>query len=165
MKESALEQIAGRLRRKAYDASRRLGLDPMEAEDVAQDVMLKLWAMRDELDNYSSVEALASVMGRRLSLNKLRGGKTVSMEDGRCRSVTVTGGPQEVLEEKEDAEWLAHRIEELPATQHTILYMRQVERRSNREIAALLGIEETSVSTLLARARRTLLGEIRLRNK
>ena len=39
--------------------------------------------------------------------------------------------------------------------------MRQVEHRSNAEIARLLGIGEASVSTLLARARHKMLEEIR----
>jgi RNA polymerase sigma-70 factor (ECF subfamily) len=43
--------------------------------------------------------------------------------------------------------------------------MRQVEHLSNGEIARRLGIAETSVSTLLSRARHTLLDEIRRRNK
>ena len=66
---------------------------------------------------------------------------------------------------KEDDEWLTKRFQQLPTTQRTLLYMRQVERRSHEEIAQLLGIETTSVSTLLARARRTLLEEIKRRNR
>ena len=79
--------------------------------------------------------------------------------------VTLSTGPHELLEAKEDAEWLERRISQLPTTQHTLLYMRQVERRSHKELSALLGISEASVSTLLARARRTLLEEIKQRNR
>ena len=71
--------------------------------------------------------------------------------------------PHDLLEMKEDDEWLRARLELLPTTQRTLLYMRQVERRSHEELARLLGIELTSVSTLLARARRTLLEEIKRR--
>ena len=72
---------------------------------------------------------------------------------------------QEVLEEKENEEWLERRLAELPTTQQALLYMRQVERRSHKELSQLLGISDTSVSTLLARARRTLLEEIKQRNR
>jgi RNA polymerase sigma-70 factor (ECF subfamily) len=65
---------------------------------------------------------------------------------------------------KEDEEWLTEKLQQLPTTQRTLIYMRQVERRSHEEIASLLGIEKTSVSTLLARARRTLLEDIKRRN-
>jgi RNA polymerase sigma-70 factor (ECF subfamily) len=79
--------------------------------------------------------------------------------------VGLTTSPHEELESKENEQWLQSRLAQLPTTQRTLLYMRQVERRSHEEIAQLLGIEPTSVSTLLARARRTLLQEIKQRNE
>jgi RNA polymerase sigma-70 factor (ECF subfamily) len=78
--------------------------------------------------------------------------------------ISLNSSPLEDLEMKEDDVWLTTRLQQLPTTQRTLLYMRQVERRSNEEIAQLLGIETTSVSTLLARARRTLLEDIKRRN-
>ena len=73
--------------------------------------------------------------------------------------------PHDELEMREDEAWLQTRVQQLPTTQRTLLYMRQVERRTHEEIASLLGIEITSVSTLLARARRSLLEEIKRRNQ
>ena len=78
--------------------------------------------------------------------------------------VSLNTSPHEELENKENDEWLSAKLQQLPTTQRTLLYMRQVERKSHEEIATLLGIEITSVSTLLARARRTLLEEIKRRN-
>ena len=78
--------------------------------------------------------------------------------------ISLNSSPLEDLEMKEDDVWLTTRLQQLPTTQRTLLYMRQVERRSNEEIAQLLGIETTSVSTLLARARRTLFEDIKRRN-
>ena len=50
MTDSAFEQQARRLWQKAVDASRRYGASDAEAEDIAQDVMLRLWQMRAELE-------------------------------------------------------------------------------------------------------------------
>lgn len=163
MEESAFEQMAAGLRRRAVDASRACGTDPMAADDIAQDVMLRLWSMRDELDRYSSVGGLAALMAKRLSLNRRRDERMPDTGSDPRQLVSTTAGPQEALEEKENAEWLDRKMAELPTTQHTILYMRQVERRSSKEIAALLGISEASVSTLLARARKALFEEMKLR--
>lgn len=163
MEESAFEHIAIRLRRRALDASRACGLGQMAAEDIAQDVMLKLWSMRDDLERFSSLDALASVMARRLSLNKLRDERTLAIDDSSYRIKSQVAGPLEILEEKENEQWLDRKMAALPRAQHAILYMRQVERRSNKEIAALLAISEASVSTLLARARKALLDELRAR--
>lgn len=163
MEESAFEQIARRLREKAMTSCRCLGMDSADAEDIAQDVMLKLWSMRKDLDKYKSVDSLAALMAKHLALNAKRDRKTVANEDAFGRIATATAGPAERLETKENEEWLKRKMADLPTTQHTILYMRQVERRDNHEIARILGIGETSVSTLLARARRTLMEELRKR--
>ena len=128
MDRIAFEQQARTWRKKALSVCIGCGAGKDEAEDIAQDVMLRLWQMHDELEQYRSIEA-------------------------------------DELEMKEDDAWLTKRLQQLPTTQRTLLYMRQVERRSHEEIAQLLGIETTSVSTLLARARRSLLEEIKRRNK
>ena len=59
--------------------------------------------------------------------------------------------------------WLRQRLAKLPTTEYEILRLRQVEKRTYAEIAATLGITQTSVSTLLARARAKILAEIRER--
>ena len=147
MEESAFEQIARRLREKAMTSCRCLGMDSADAEDIAQDVMLKLWSMRKDLDKYKSVDSLAALMAKHLALNAKRDRKTVANEDAFGRIATATAGPAERLETKENEEWLKRKMADLP----------------NHEIARILGIGETSVSTLLARARRTLMEELRKR--
>ena len=134
-----------------------------EAEDIAQDVMLRLWQMHDELDRYDSVEALVALMAKHQLRNHQRRKPSETLDEAIV--VSLNTSPHEELESKENDEWLSAKLQQLPTTQRTLLYMRQVEWRSHEEIARLLGIEITSVSTLLARARRTLLEEIKRRNQ
>ena len=150
-------------REKALSVSRRYGAGNDEAEDIAQDVMLRLWQMHDELDQYRSVEALVSLMARHQLRNHQRRKPSEALDEAMI--VSMNTSPHEELEIRENEEWLSAKLQQLPTTQRTLLYMRQVERKSHEEIAILLGIEVTSVSTLLARARRTLLEEIKRRNK
>ena len=70
-----------------------------------------------------------------------------------------------MLEYKELETWLEKRIDSLPSTSGIILRMRQIENRELDEIASILGISKASVSTLLSRARRQLLDELKRRNK
>ena len=163
MDKSAFEHEARTWHRKALSVSRGCGAGNDEAEDVAQDVMLRLWQMCDELEDAGRTGALAALMARHLTRNRQR--RRPLHELNEAMTVALDTGPHELLEEKENEAWLASRLERLPDTQRTLLYMRQVERRSHEEIARLLGIEQTSVSTLLARARRTLLEEIRQRDQ
>lgn len=162
MTDSAFEQQARRLWQKAVDASRSYGAGEAEAEDIAQDVMLRLWQMRAELERYHSLEAVAVQAAKRLTLNLLNRHPRFSLAD-EAVVVTVDADPSQRLVEKENDAWLEERLKALPTTQHAILYMRQVERRSGEEIARLLGISEASVRTLLARARRRLLEELKSR--
>ena len=148
---------------KAVKVCRSCGADNEEAEDIAQEVMLRLWQMHEELDKYQSVEAIVTLAARHLLRDHQRRRTTETLDEAIVTS--ISNSPQEALEMKEDEEWLTEKLQQLPTTQRTLIYMRQVERRSHEEIASLLGIEKTSVSTLLARARRTLLEEINQRNK
>jgi len=163
MDRSAFEQQARSWRKKALQVSMSCGAGKDEAEDIAQDVMLRLWQMHDDLDRYRSVEALVTLMAKHLLRNHQRRKPSESLDEAII--VSLNTSPHDLLEMKEDDAWLDKRLRQLPTTQRTLLYMREVERRSHEEIARLLGIETTSVSTLLARARRTLLEEIRQRNK
>jgi RNA polymerase sigma-70 factor (ECF subfamily) len=163
MDRSAFERMARTWREKALSVSRHYGAGNEEAEDIAQDVMLRLWQMHDELERYDSVEALTALMARHLLRNHQRRRQLETLDEAVV--VSISTSPHDILEIKEDDEWLTARLQQLPTTQRTLLYMRQMERRSHEEIARLLGIEITSVSTLLARARRTLLEEINQRNK
>ena len=59
---------SSRLFRLAY----RLMGNREEAEDIVQEVYLKLWGMRAELPGYNSIEALSIRITRNLCLDQLR---------------------------------------------------------------------------------------------
>ena len=162
MEKSAFELKARSWRQKALEVSRHYGAGSDEAEDIAQDVMLRLWQMHDELEQYRSIEAIVALMAKHQLRNHQRRKPSETLDEAIVISLNTS--PHEELENKENDEWLSAKLQQLPTTQRTLLYMRQVERKSHEEIATLLGIEVTSVSTLLARARRTLLEDIKRRN-
>lgn len=165
-----ISSMAQQLRRQALEVCRRMGAPDTEAEDVAQDVMLRLWEMRGDIGRFRSIEALTVIMARNMLISKWRTDKSRSRglwhtDSELSLTIDNAADPQETIEQQEMAQWLEHRLRELPTTQHTILYMRQVEHRSNAEIAQLLGIEEASVSTLLSRARRALFASLSPQHK
>ena len=163
MEKNAFEQKARTWREKALEVSMHYGAGQDEAEDIAQDVMLRLWQMHEELERFRSVEAIVALMAKHLIRNHQRRKPSEVLDEAMI--VSMNTSPHEELEIRENEEWLLSKLQQLPTTQRTLLYMRQVERKSHEEIAILLGIEVTSVSTLLARARRTLLEEIKRRNQ
>ena len=64
MERSAFEQKARTWREKALNVSRHYGAGEDMAEDIAQDVMLRLWQMHDELERFRSVEAIVTLMAK-----------------------------------------------------------------------------------------------------
>lgn len=163
MDEKAFEQIAPRVRQKVIETLCRYQLDGMECEDIAQEVLLRLWQMRNELAQVCSLDALVTVMTRRLAISLKRKTMIPSIDLDVSCDASDEDTPIAQLELKENEEWLEKRLKRLPDTQRAVLEMRQVEHRSVEEIARLLGINNRSVSTLLARARRSLLEEIKKR--
>ena len=124
-----------------------------EAEDVAQDVMLKLWSMREKLDSYNSVESLAAVMARRMALNVIRARHgTVAVEEFADTPDDLT--PEEIMLRSEIAQKVDKVLASLPESQQTLIRLRHVEGYDNASIASILGSSEGSVRTALSRARR-----------
>ena len=132
-----------------------------EAEDIVQDTLLRLWNIRDKLDRYDSVDSLAAVVTRNLCISRLRKIHTVRVPiDEGVVQIASDGNPQSRAEDHENAEWLAEHIGGLPAAQMIIMKMSQNERMDNRQIAEVLGINETTVRTALSKARKRLLLEL-----
>ena len=72
MERSAFEQKARTWREKALEVSMHYGAGKDEAEDIAQDVMLRLWQMHEELERFRSVEAIVALMAKHLIRNHQR---------------------------------------------------------------------------------------------
>jgi RNA polymerase sigma factor (sigma-70 family) len=156
MEQKAFEQIARKLRQKVVDSCRYLGTEGEEAEDIAQEVMLKLWSMHEDLDRFHSVEGLAVLMTKHLVIDTGRKRRSSPLGKDELQIIDENSSPSDLMELHEQELKMAQMMATLPDTQNAILRMRQIEHKTNSEIANVLGLEETSVSTLLARARRKL---------
>lgn len=127
-----------------------------EAEDIAQDTLLKLWSIRDSLDRYKSVEALVTVIARNRAINSIRlSGRASSVPvEFLENSVAADLSPEEQMliqeEEKQDEAVLA----QLSESQRILIRLRHVEGYDNTTIATMLGSSEGAIRTALSRARR-----------
>ena len=73
MRQPDFEALVSRLRPAIYRTAITMTRDADTAEDIAQDTLLRLWQLRDRLDGYRSVDALAGVIARNLAIDHLRG--------------------------------------------------------------------------------------------
>jgi RNA polymerase sigma-70 factor (ECF subfamily) len=127
-----------------------------EAEDVVQEVYLKLWGLRKELKNYNSIEALSIRIARNLCLDNLRKRKTsqeamkLELNKGEAYSET----PVDSLERKEEKEIVLSLIAALPEPQRSLVHLRHIEGKEYDEIAAMVNMNVNAIRVSISRARK-----------
>jgi len=142
------------LRNKLFFIARRMLEEEQDAEDAVQETFLKLWNMRDTLDRYESVAALATTVTKNLCIDKLRTrDRQVSVDDELNRRAG-TDNPYLQLERKNTEDVLKAIIERLPALQQAIIKMKDVEEYELDEIASITGTSVEAVRVNLSRARK-----------
>ncbi|MCM1224011.1 MAG: RNA polymerase sigma factor [Lachnospiraceae bacterium] len=120
-----------------------------EADDIAQETLLKLWFLRDRLEEYANIDAPARVIARNLSLNVIRNRKpTVAMDDCELRNIADDDSSQESMPEE-----LTLAISKLPGTEQAVLRMKHLDGMETEEIAALIGATPGAVRSALSRGR------------
>lgn len=120
-----------------------------EAEDVAQDTLLKLWFLRDRLERYSCLDGVATVIARNLSLNILRSRR---WEYG--QTDLIADLPDDCTNEAADiAREIIPLISQLPDMEQAVLRLKHIDEMETAEIAALTGTSPGAVRTALSRAR------------
>ena len=139
--------------------------DADEAEDVIQEVLLKLWFFREKLDQYRSMDALARVITKHLCLNRKRGQniELVALEEG--FGIIGEGSPEQDLVNEEKMNEILALIETLPDLQQAILRKKHIEGMEVEEIARLTGSNPVAVRTNLSRARKKVREQFLMRNK
>jgi RNA polymerase sigma factor (sigma-70 family) len=129
-----------------------------EAEDAMQDVLLRLWTNRQQLDAYHSVEALAVQMTKNLCLDRLKSPARQKMtDDSSLQTIQAeTVSPYRQTELADSAVLIKRLMNELPEQQKFILHLRDVEEYSFEEIEQLTGLSVNNIRVILSRARQRL---------
>lgn len=123
-------------------------------DDVAQDTLLRLWTLRERLDSYRSVEALASVIARNRTIDLLRSDKTsIHKSINGYDSPDSCPNPLEAIEQAESHRELMDIISSIPSAQQALIRMRHIEELEINEIAAITGSTEGAIRVALSRAR------------
>jgi RNA polymerase sigma-70 factor (ECF subfamily) len=129
--------------------------NPDDAEDITQEVMLKLWCMKGELGAYRNIAALSVLMTKHLCLNALKAKqrRLAGLADA-VEEEQVADSPHTALEEKDSLAHVSQIIARLPGLQQAILKMKHIEGLEIEEIAAITGSSPVAVRMNLSRARK-----------
>ena len=142
------------LREKLLAQARRLTGSEEDAEDIVQEVLLRLWSKRMELDRCASIEAFATTVTRNDFIDWMRTSHTSDsdLSEGTLQSDGQT--PESLLEAKDEMQLVERIIRSLPPLQQAILRMKDVEGYETEEIAQVTGCNAEAIRSNLSRARK-----------
>lgn len=141
------------LRSKLLGYAQKLLGNTEEAEDATQEVMMKLWEKRNELDRCNNLEAFIMTMMHNTCIDMGRTKKTnlLLIDEVIGDKATSTEHRYEVHNE---VELIKKIIDALPKIQRVTIRMKDVEGYENEEIAEITGGTVESVRSNLSRARK-----------
>lgn len=157
MERQEFEIWIGRMRHQLLAEATRLLGDADDAQDAVQETVLKLWSIRSRFGEYHSIDGLAVVIVRRLSLNRMRRAATIAMPD-----LSDERTPETELISAEESKRLEELFLSLPDMQQVVLRMKHIDGLEVTEIARMTGATTESVRQNLSRARRNILKMFRL---
>lgn len=154
---AAAEALVRRHLARMVGFARRMLNDPAEAEDVAQEVFLRVWR---EAPNWRPGAAKFETWMHRVALNlcydRLR--RRRETPDPDAGAMVADGAP--LASEAWLAEQRATRVRaalaELPERQRAAITLVHFEERTNIEAAAMLEVSVDALESLLARGRRAM---------
>lgn len=124
-----------------------------DAEDVLQDLYIKLWQQRDTLDCVHNPPGYATRVLKNLCIDRLRARR---QDEPLPPELEGSEPGYSDIENRESIRRIASAIGKLPETQRRILEMRTLQGLSYEEISELTGKNQLALRVLLSKARKTL---------
>jgi RNA polymerase sigma-70 factor (ECF subfamily) len=156
MKSSEFKMLVMPYSSRLYRMAYRLMNSREEAEDIVQEVYMKLWGMRNELADYKSIEALCIRITRNLCMDQLRRRKVNhnAMKIQRAEMGPASDDPGEDLEKQEQKEIIHTLIASLPEPQRSLVHLRHMEGKEYKEISEMVNMNVNAIRVSISRARK-----------
>jgi RNA polymerase sigma-70 factor (ECF subfamily) len=135
--------------------ARRILGNAADAEDVAQEAMLRVWTHAPRWQPLAAFRTWLTRVVVNLCLDRKRRAAWVELE---AAGELVDSAPSagEAAEQDERERMLAAAIAELPARQRTAIVLTYSEGMSNAQVADILGTTVSAIETLLVRGKQNL---------
>ena len=142
------------LRGKLLNYARKMTEDTEDAEDAVQEVLIKLWSKRQELEQYRSIEAFAMTLTHNICIDMWRSKRNGNLPLDNVQAASPAGTPERLLEMKDEMRLMHEIIDSLPRLQRIILRMKDIEEYETEEIAEITGCGPEAIRSNLSRARK-----------
>lgn len=143
------------VKNKLYRFALSILSDSIQAEDVVQDVVLKLWEKRKMISNIDNLEAwmMRATKNRCIDLLRAKGRNHESLETAYHLSSNERG-PDKTTESKDMMGLMHEMMNELTEAQRNAMVLRDIEGYSYEEIAETLEMTLSQVKINIHRARK-----------
>ena len=136
-----------------------------EAEDIVQEVFVKFWAKRSDLDLSFTFPGFLFLLARNLVIDHVRR-KRIGINSEEIFAVSATSKeatPDLLLREKEFAAMIEYEISQLPPRMREVFELKRKKFLTIKEISSEMGISEATAATHMKSALKIL--RIKLKNK
>lgn len=142
------------LKDKIFRLALRITLSRAEAEDIVQDVLIKVWNRRDDLAEVDSIEAYSLTVCRNLSLDRLQRKENDNVNLDDAPPTEADDAPPDLQMIRNERIYNIKRlIERLPIPQRAAMQLRDMEGKTYKDISAITGQTEEQVKVNIFRAR------------
>src|SRR5215471_17302597 len=163
----AWDAIVKQYWRKVFNVAYKFVAKHDEAEDLTQDIFLKIFKSLDTFDRRANFQTWLISISRNLCIDHYRSVRkereTIDrdVDTGELAPASPEPGPVAALEQRDRVALLKQALSALPDTLRTAVLMRDIQELSYQEIADRLRLPEGTVKSRINRGRTELARQIR----
>jgi RNA polymerase sigma-70 factor (ECF subfamily) len=157
-RDEAITLLLPAFRRKVFGLAYSFLRDREAAEDVTQEVFIKVWRALPGYDGRASVSTWIYTITRNASVSALRARHPQSsLSDPEVMEAAEANYPGPATDVLAERAAILKIVDRLPTKQRQVVMLFYMEEQSHEEVATMLAIPVGTVKTLLHRARAQLL--------
>lgn len=152
--EYAFQVLYDRYRAHIYQTAIRYLKSPLLAQEVVQDVFLKLWFKRATINEEKGIEAWLFTVAKNNIINRLKkiAREWKALAGFKLVAATVTDNTTDKMQDAFYNELLQQAIRELPEQQQKVFQLARFEQLTYIQIGEQMGLSPLTVKTHMSRA-------------
>lgn len=160
----AFRKVYGLYFRKVFHFTRRFALTVEDAEEITQDVFLRLWQRKSFIEVQKNFSNFLFTIAQNLVIDRMR---QYVAYDKRLQAIKVIqpqadlNNTEQLVNYYELSDIIAKLIENLPAGRRTVFKLNREKGFTYHEIAELLHISQGTVEKQMSKALKTLTSELK----
>ena len=165
--QTAWDALVRMYRRKVFNVAYKFVGKHEEAEDLTQEIFLKIFKSLDTFDRRANFQTWLVSVSRNLCIDHYRSVRTEratidrAVDASELSPASSDPGPMAALEQRDRVTLLRDALAALPDALRTAVLMRDIHELSYQDIADRLGLPEGTVKSRINRGRAELARQIR----